>query len=183
MKVYAFVANGSEDSELVTTVDVLKRGKIDVLLVSIDDLFVTLSHGLIIKADMTIDNFSDELIDDAYGLIIPGGLKGVNAMLESKELLSIIKKFNDNKKFVSAICAGPTVLSKAGVIGDNKYTCYDGFEEKITDGKYQKGKSFVVSNNVITGRSMNYSIEFGLAILEYLKGKEDRIKVEKSILR
>jgi len=177
MKVLFLLSNGTEDTEFVATRDILIRAGIEVVTASINNIDVELSHKLTVMADTII---SDKMpIFD--GIIIPGGKAGVLNMLENETVLKLIKDYNDKHLLVSAICAAPTVLSKAGVLKNKKYTCYEGWQENISDGEYLK-KGVVRDDNIITARSMYYSIDFGLEIVEYLLNKEVKTKVMKGIL-
>ena len=183
MKILAFYTNGSEDAEFVITVDLLRRARIECLTVSIsDDDFIYTSHNLSTKPDAKLKDLTDEEIMSYDGLFLPGGKVGVSNLSQCDRLLKIIKEFHDNNKLVSAICAAPSVLSKAGIMSNHRFTCYDGWETLI-DGTYEKAMPYVVDKNVITGRSLNYSIDFTLAIIEYLTGSENREKVAKGILK
>jgi len=182
IKCLAIVANGSEDSELITCTDLIKRAGGEYKYCSLDEIEVTLSHGSKLVCDFLFDESSN--YEDYNLIFIPGGLKGVNRMYESNALLKLIKNFHDTNRFISAICAGPTVLALAQIMENHKFTCYDGFEEKtnVKDNYILKAPS-VVSGNVITGRSVNYVIEFTLDIIETMLGKDKRLALEKQILR
>ena len=177
MKVVIFVSNGTEDSEYVTTRDLLRRANIEVTTLSIDEKIVKLSHGLNIISDGLIDEY-----DTSDAIILPGGKVGVNNFLSNDKLLNIIREHHSLGKLTCAICAAPVVLHKAGILKNNSFTCYDGFEEGISDGCYIK-KPTIRSSNVITGRSMNYTIEFALNIIDYLLGDEATKRVKEGILR
>ena len=81
-----------------------------------------------------------------------------------------------------AICAAPTILGKAGVLKNKKYTCYDGFNEEIDDAEFIQGSPSIRDKNIITGRSAGHTTEFALTIIEYLKGKEESDRIAKAIL-
>ncbi|MBP5343033.1 DJ-1/PfpI family protein [bacterium] len=181
-KILAFYAEGSEDAEFVITVDLLRRAKIFVKTVSVSDRDkVTLSHNILTSPDTHISNLSSEEIDSYDGLFLPGGKAGVENLSKCEVLLKIIKDFHDSSKLVSAVCAAPSVLSKAGIMKNHKFTCYEGWQSQV-EGEYERCGT-VISSNVITGRSLNYSIDLSLEIIEYLLGAEKRKEVEKSILK
>ena len=183
MKILAFYTDGNEDAEFVITVDLLRRARIECLTVSADDKdFIYTSHNICTKPEAKLKDLSDEEIMSFDGLFIPGGKIGVENLSKNDRLLKIIKKFHDSNKLVSAICAAPTVLSKAGIMSNHKFTCYDGWES-LVDGIYEKAMPYVVDKNVITGRSLNYSVDFTLQIIEYLTGSENKEKVAKGILK
>ncbi len=182
MRILAFFATGSEDAEFVITVDLLRRARIEVLTVSVDDSNpVSLSHNINVTPDRILSDLGDEEIDEFDGLFLPGGKIGVSNLKKSDRLMSIIKRFNENKKLLSAICAAPTVLAHAGIMKGHKFTCYEGWQDEI-DGIYE-AVGAMKDENIVTGRSLNYSIDFSLLIIEYLLGSDAKEKVEKGILR
>lgn len=174
MKIIAFIAEGSEDTEFVTTTAVLKRAGIEILTVSImDEIIVSGSLGTKIMADKTLSMMMDEDIYKYDGIFFPGGVRGVKRFKDNKRILDIIRKFNDLNKYILAICAAPSILDKAGIIKeDTLYTVYDGYEEKINKGKYIKA-SAISSSNIYTGRSAGYSIDLALLFIKNVL-KEDK---------
>ena len=183
MKVLTIIGNGSEDTELVTTVDILRRGGVEVILASIDSMDVKLSHGFIIKADTLFKKLSDDECLKYDALFIPGGKAAFTSMHKIDRLFSLVKKFNEKGKIISSICAAPSIFGIAGVLDNKKFTCFDGFEKYMPNGKYIKESGSVKDENIITGRSMNYTVEFGLMLLEALTNKDTRIKIANAILR
>lgn len=182
MKILAFCANGSEDAEFIITVDLLRRAKVDVSIVSVENESIYTSHNVQIRADKMLKDMDKDELMSYDGLFLPGGKVGVSNLIKSNKLISLIKDFYNCGKLVSAICAAPTVLAKANIMSNHKFTCYDGFESLI-DGDYMKAMPYVIDSNIITGRSLNYTIDFALAIIEYLVGKDERERVEKGILK
>ena len=183
MKVLVFIANGTEDTELVTTLDLLKRAGIESKLVSLNTLEVTLSHGLVIKCDSTIRKLEITEALSYDSVFLPGGSKGVERMLKCDRLMDILKIFNFNNRVISAICAAPKVLYKAGILDYKKFTCYDGCEEGIKGAFYMEKAPVVKDSNIITGRSLNYSIDFSLELINVLLGEDAAFKVKKGILK
>lgn len=182
MKILAFIANGTEDSELVNTISLLKRAKIDNYLVSVEDMEVMCSHGLKVKADAKLSDLSLKALRDYDGIFIPGGSRGVNAFKNTESLLELIRMYALRAKPIMAICAGPQVLAKAGIMEGVNFTCYDTCEDEITMGIYHKEKGAIRDKNIITSRSAAYSFDFAFEIIEYLKGKEAVELVKKQIL-
>ena len=183
MRILTFIANGTEDSELVTTLDLLKRAGIDYYLVSLDEIEVTLSHGIRIKADSLLKDLSIKSMLNYDGIFLPGGSRGTNTFKNSEQLAQILIEYDLRAKPIMAICAAPTVLGKVGILEGKKYTCYDGCEEEIEGGRYMKNIGAIRDQNIITAKSVYYTINFALKIIEYLKGNESVELVEKQILR
>lgn len=168
------LANGFEDTEALTTRDVLLRAGIGITTSSINEnRQVETSFGLTLLADKPITilkNFSDYDF-----LVLPGGGRGTVNLSESEEVKRIIGHFVKNNKLVCAICAAPSVIGNLGYLKDVKYTCYAGFNEGI-DGIFT-GNEVEVDGNFITARSMKYTIPFALAIVEKLIGTEAKEEV------
>ena len=182
MKVLVLHHHGNEITEFIAPIDIMKRAGIEVHVVHQTCLDEPLeSEGVIDKA---IYNYWNNL-NEYDALIIPGGKRGVASFETSffnpkSSLLQDIKNFFASGKLVAAICAAPSLLGKAGMLVGKKYTCYPGWESDSFKGNYL-GKEVVVDGNLITGRSMYYSTDFGLKIIEYLLGKEKKIEVENKV--
>ena len=167
MKMLMLYANGFEDVEAIATRDVLVRAGIEVVDMSINENEdVTSSHNLRISG---LKSASKSDLSSFSGIILPGGSHGVNNLLLSDFVLNTVKEFYDQGKLVCAICAAPMVLGKLGLLKNREFTCYPGCEKGL-DGIYT-GKEVVEVDNIITGRSMLFSIAFGLKIIERLLGK------------
>lgn len=178
MKVLIIYADGFEDVEALATRDVLVRAKLDVFDAKIneDNEIVTSSHNLSIKGFNSLNNID---VNDFDAVILPGGSRGVNNLLKSDKVISLIKEFHNKNKLVCAICAAPMVLNKAGLLKEKRFTCYPGCEKGL-EGIYT-GEEVVVLDKMITARSMLYSLPFGLAIIEKLLGKEVRDTIYRQI--
>ncbi len=178
MKVLIIYVDGFEDVEALATRDILVRAKIDVIDAKIneDNEIVTSSHNLSIKGFKSLNNID---VNDFDAVILPGGSRGVNNLLKSDKVISLVKEFANKDKLVCAICAAPMVLNKAGLLKEKRFTCYPGCEKGL-EGIYT-GEEVVVLDKMITARSMLYSIPFGLAIIEKLLGKEVRDTIYRQI--
>lgn len=178
MKVLIIYADGFEDVEALATRDVLVRAKIDVIDAKIneDNEIVTSSHNLSIKGLKSLNNID---VNDFNAVILPGGSRGVNNLLKSEKVISLVKEFHNKNILVCAICAAPMVLNKAGLLKEKRFTCYPGCEKGL-EGIYT-GEEVVILDKMITARSMLYSIPFGLAIIEKLLGKEVRDTIYRQI--
>lgn len=173
MKALMIFADGFEDVEAVATRDVLIRAGIEVINARIKE-----EETVISSHKMYFNNFkrlSEVNLGDFDAIILPGGSKGVENLLESEEVIHAVRVMYLANRLVCAICAAPMVLGKAGILKDRPFTCYPGCEEGI-DGQYL-GSEVVEDGNIITARSMLYSIPFGLAIIKKLLNKDasDRV--------
>ena len=178
MKVLILYADGFEDVEALAARDVLVRAKIDVMDVKVNESeqLVTSSHKVSISGFKSIKNIN---VDEFNAIILPGGSRGVNNLLNSNEVIELVKEFHNKNKLVCAICAAPMVLDKAGILENKRFTCYPSCEVGLK-GIYT-GEEVVVLDRLITARSMLYSIPFGLAIIEKLLGKEVRDTIYRQI--
>ena len=163
-RVIILLANGFEEIEALAPLDVLRRLNYDVKLVSMNKTKeVMSSHGVSFNADLL---YSDDLYD-CKGVIIPGGMPGASNLRDDFRVISLIKKYNEEKKMIASICAGPIVLGKANVLVDKVATCYPGFENELNALRVLKEK-VVVSNNVITSRGPATAFDFAFEIATFL---------------
>lgn len=177
-KVTVFIADGTEEVECLTIVDLLRRAGIDVRLVSImESQTVLSSHKVTIVAD---GQFDTEDYSDSDMLFIPGGMPGVTNMLAHEGLKDLIKRFNAEGKRLGAVCAGPSVLGQAGVLEGKKATCFPGWEDKLNCGEYT-GALVQTDGLVITGRGLGACIEEGLEIIRIFKGDEASSDIKRRI--
>ena len=134
------------------------------------------SHKMSLIGFKSLKNIN---VNEFEAIILPGGSRGVNNLLKSSEVDYLVKEFNRLGKWVCAICAAPMVLGKNGLLHNKKYTCYPGCNEGL-DGIYT-GEELVVTDNIVTARSMLYSVPFGLKIIELLLGKSDSDRIYSQI--
>lgn len=179
-KVLVFLADGFEEIEGLTIVDYLRRVDISLDTVSIkDDLYVKAAHDVIIKADKSIDDIN---LDDYTALYIPGGTKGAERLRDDQRVIDIVKKFDQDKKIIAAICAGPIVLERAGVVSNKSVVSHPSVEcdlKKI--GKYEKDELVLVDGNIFTSRGAGASIYLALKLIEKICGKEVKEKLKPGI--
>lgn len=179
MEALILLADGFETTEALATYDIFKRShQINPTLVSISSSKeVISSQGIKIQADAILDEVNTSIYDM---LILPGGKKGVENLGNSQKVAFLVKSFfaNPNKE-VHAICAAPSILGKLGLLEGRKYTCFPGFEGPW--GKYTE-EGVTVDKELITGKSMGYTIPFALAIVERHYGKEIVASIEKGTL-
>ena len=174
MKLLMLLADGFEDTEALTTRDVLIRAGIEVTTASITDrIEVESSFGVRVLADALLKLIFDTTPYD--GIILPGGGRGTKNLSESPLVEMYLQKFASKNKLLCAICAAPSILGKYGYLVNQKYTCFAGFNIGIA-GDFT-GNEVEKSNNIITARSMQFSIPFALTIIEALLGKNTKEKV------
>ncbi len=176
-RVVMYFAEGYEEVEALTVIDILRRANVEVILAGVHDKTVVSVHQVSINMDETIENIDHNLIDM---IILPGGAKGVENMFHSEHVLQNIKKFHEEKKGIAAICAAPSILGRLGILKGKKATCYPGFE-KYLEGCTIETQKVVISNHIITAQAVGAAMEFGLAILETLQGKKVKDKIKKAM--
>ena len=186
---YIFFANGFEETEALAPIDVLRRGGVDLRIVSIyDDRTVTGSHRIPMIADMSFPEFLGEvrLEGTTSGdiMVFPGGMPGSTNLAACDRLMELMLDHYAAGGSVAAICAAPSVvLSKLPGLAGKTMTCYDGFEPALLEKGVKHTKEGVATDgNIITGRGAGHAVAFGLAILAHLKGKETADKVAASIM-
>ena len=187
--VYIFLANGFEEIEALVTLDVLRRGGVDVKTVSVlYDKFVTGSHKTTVVADMTYGEFKAEVqldgTDESDVMIFPGGMPGTRNLAENGEIINFMRLHYAEGGAVAAICAAPgLVVSQLPSLQGKHFTCFDGFEDApVARGGIYEQKPAVRDGNLITGRGAGCAVEFGLAILAHLKGEEAAAAVRHSLM-
>ena len=185
--VVIFLADGFEDMEALGTRDVLIRGGIPVQTVSIaDDYTAESSHGLTVFADTSRADFEPEeegtCREDV--MIFPGGMPGSRNLAEDQGLMDMMKRHYAAGGTVAAICAAPgLVLSQLDGLEGKKFTCFEGFQDAlIGKGAVYTPESTVTDGRIITGRGAGHAVNFGLAILRYLRGPEAAEKVKSGLM-
>ena len=178
-RVAVFYADGFEEVEALAPVDLLRRGGVDTVTVSIMGREVVHgSHGIDIKADTVIE----ELDFDSFDMIVlPGGKVGHENLEKCSMLRDKISEFDKNGKYIAAICAAPTILGRMGILKGRDATCYGGKEDAL-DGANKLKDPVVVSDHIITSRGMGTSIEFGLKLIEVLTDRENADKIGSSVM-
>ena len=169
-KVYEFIANGTEEIEALTVVDVLRRAGVECTTVSINDTEeVTMSHGVRMTCDTTIGKAD---VSDADMLLLPGGLPGSTNLNDCEAVRQALIRQAEAGKKIGAICAAPLVLGGLGLLKGKRATCYPGVETQMTGAEYTQ-ELFTIDGNIITGEGPAATLPYSYAILEMLgKGKE-----------
>lgn len=178
-KAYIFLADGFEEIEGLTVVDILRRAGIQIQMVSImGRTAITGSHGIQVEADLL---FEDGDLKDADLYVLPGGMPGTRHLGAHEGLGCLLKEAAEAGKKVAAICAAPSVLGGLGILEGKRAVCYPGFEEKLTGAKVSMDP-VMVSENVITSRGMGTAIPFALKLTAELLGQETADKLAASII-
>lgn len=159
-----FIADGCEEIEALTVVDLLRRAGIPIDMISVSGKkTVTGAHGITFETDTTLAETDFSSLD---GIILPGGMPGTIHLKENPDVIRTIQTFDEAGKLVAAICAAPTVLGAAGVLEGKKATCYPGMEDGLTGADFA-AEPVVVDGHIITSRGMGTAIDFSLAIIAF----------------
>ena len=178
-KAVVFLADGFEDIEALAAVDILRRGGVDLTIAGVTGMQVVSSHNVKIMADKDV---KDIKTDDYDAFICPGGMPGASNLRDSSIVIDIIKEAYGKGKIVSAICAAPMVLDKAGILADKDFTMYPGMENNAPSGSYKNDKFVVKDGKVITGAGPAAAFEYAFELLAELQGKEIASQVAKGML-
>lgn len=168
-QVCVFFAEGYEEIEALTVVDLLRRAGIDTATVSITgQRMVTGSHRIPVMMDQLFEEMDFEKTDM---LVLPGGMPGTKNLEARAELMTLLERFYQNGRYVAAICAAPSILGHRGMLEGRNACSFPEFETHLTGAQVSKN-SVEVSEHVITSRGMGCAIDFGLALVRVLKGQE-----------
>ncbi len=180
-RVAVFLADGFEEVEALTTVDLLRRAQIFVDTVSItEDYMVTGSHGITVQTE---DLFDEVDYDEFDVLCLPGGMKGVQNLKEDGDLRQLIAEFLDGGKKIAAICAAPTILGDMGRLKGRRVTCHPIVESEINAaGAVLTRQPATVDGNLITGQAAGSAVPFALKLIEVLAGKEKSEQIAENIV-
>ncbi|MCH1981011.1 DJ-1/PfpI family protein [Ruminococcus sp. OA3] len=178
-KVYIFLADGFEEVEGLTTVDLLRRAEIEVVMISIMGRHeVTGANGITVKADKL---FEDIDVSDADMLILPGGQPGTTNLGAYKPLTEVLLKWNAKGGKLAAICAAPMVFGGLGLLKGRRATCYPGCEGGL-DGAHTSEERVVTDGNITTSRGVGTAIAFGLELITILVNRETADTIKSSIV-
>lgn len=178
-KVYVFLADGFEEVEGLTVVDILRRAGADVSMVSITgDLKINGSHGICVMAD---ELFDEEKLADGDMYVLPGGMPGTLHLGEHAGLGRVLVDARKAGKKIAAICAAPSVLGALGLLEGEKAVCYPGMEDKLL-GAQTSSQAVMRSGQITTSRGVGTAIPFALALTAQLKGQEEADRIAASIV-
>ena len=177
--VLVLFAPGSEELETVTVVDILRRGGISVTLAGLEVGALRGSRGIVLMPDTTLD---DALKHDYDMVVLPGGQPGSDNLKADVRVLKLIQQMSQQGKYVTAICAAPSVLATAGLLDGKQATCFPGALDAFPQ-VMQRPVAVVEDGKLITSRGPGTAMDFALTLVERLAGKEKRLAVEAGLQR
>ncbi len=168
-KIAIFLADGHEEIEALTVVDICRRCGLEIDMVSItEDNWVKSSHNVTVKTDLV---FSQADFSEYEMLVLPGGMPGTKNLEAHEGLMAQVDAFYKNGKYIAAICAAPSIFGHKGILKGRKACCYPGMENHL-EGADVTGGPVEISDHVITSRGMGTAIDFALAIAGVFCGRE-----------
>jgi len=175
------LADGFEEIEAITVVDLLRRAGIEVCTAGLTSRMVTGSHAIRIEADTTLDGVGDSAFDM---IVLPGGMPGARNLRDDERVLELVRAQVRRGQFTAAICAAPSVLAAAGVLDGRTATSFPGFlDPGTTPGLTLSHAPVVVDGRIVTSRSAGTALDFSLALIELLAGRAVRDDVETRLKR
>ena len=181
MKVAEFLVDGFEQIEALAPVDLLRRAKIEVDIISVfDEKMVKSSHGVIVETEKDLKDIN---FDDYDMIILPGGPGTENYEKSDLFVEKLLKYSKDKEKYIAAICAAPSVLARLGILTGKNAACFPSVEnELIKDGAVLSRDKVVKDGTIITSRGAGTALDFSLKLVEVLKGTEKAEKISEMIV-
>ena len=181
VRVLVPLAQGCEELEAVTIIDLLRRANIEVITASLSDEPVTCSRGVVLIADTTLDAVMN---NDFDLIVLPGGLPGADNLNADKRIHQLINRLSNENKYIAAICAAPKVLVSNGILDGKTATAYPNSLSQLDTSSIQLANTPVeIDGKVITSRGPGTAMDFALSIIQELLGSETRQQVETPLLR
>ncbi|WP_457675250.1 DJ-1 family glyoxalase III [Thiolapillus sp.] len=175
------LAQGCEELEAVTVIDLLRRAGVEVVTAGLEEGPVTCSRGVVLVPDTTLEAV---LGDDFDMVVLPGGLPGADHLNEDPRIIRLLRQMADQGKYTAAICAAPKVLARAGLLQGRRATSYPGVLDALDLPDTVRDEEAVVADDrVITSRGPGTAMDFALELIEKLAGRDQRATVEAALVR
>ncbi|MBQ3527651.1 MAG: DJ-1/PfpI family protein [Clostridia bacterium] len=167
--VYLFLAEGFEEVEALTPVDLMRRAGIEVTTVGVGGEYIKGAHSITVKADLCDTEAAAG--DDIEMVVLPGGMPGTLNLKASEKVNEFIDKANDKGAFIAAICAAPSILGEKGLLKGKMAVCYPSFEDKLLGATvFQAG--VICDGNIITANAAGAALDFAAQLIGALKGED-----------
>jgi len=175
------LANGCEELEAVTVIDLLRRAGIEVITAGLAEGPVTASRGVVLMPDCSLDQVLDEEFDM---IVLPGGLPGADHLDADPRIHRLLQRMAEEDRYTAAICAAPKVLLNAGLLDGHKATAYPGvMDDLMGQGSQFLRDAVVTDGKVVTSRGPGTAMDFALTLIERLLGADKREEVETPLMR
>ncbi len=173
------LAQGCEELEAVTIIDLLRRAGISVTVAGLEAGLITASRGVLLMPETTLDAVLDQDFDL---VVLPGGLGGAQRLEADRRITALLRRMAEQGRYIAAICAAPRVLASAGLLKDREATSYPGALEGQTDIRLSSA-AVVRDGRFITSRGPGTAMDFALTLIEILCGQAQRDTVEAALQR
>lgn len=174
------LAEGCEELEAVTVIDLLRRAGVEVIVAGLEPGVVTASRGVMLQPDALLD----DVLDGDYDMVVlPGGGPGSDRLNTDNRIRELLVKMANSEKFTAAICAAPKVLVSAGVLDGKSATCYPGVMDNQVLPGLNTEQAVVQDGKVVTSRGPGTAIDFALKLIENLEGQAKHDEVEAGLVR
>lgn len=176
--VYVFLANGFEEIEALTPVDVLRRGGVEVVTVGVGGKTIVGSHNIVVQADIIDSQLTD--FNGVEAVVLPGGMPGTLNLEACKTVQQAIRYCDEKKIIIGAICAAPSILGHVGILMNKKAVCFPSFESELKG--YLPTEEYVCRDgHIITAKGMGVSLDFGLTLLAAVRSSAISDKVRTAV--
>lgn len=177
--IYVFLANGFEEVEAITPIDLLRRSGKEVITVGVGDNVIVGSHNIPIVTDTIVQEIA---LDNSLEMIVlPGGMPGTLNLEKNSYVQNAIDYCYENNIYIAAICAAPSILGHKGLLKGKTAVCYEGFETQL-EGAEIASSSVASDGNIITARGAGVAVDFSLKLVEKLVSEEERVRLSRAIL-
>ncbi len=177
--IYVYLANGFEETEAITPIDMLRRAEKKVITVGIGDNIVVSSHGIPVVTDTIVQEAP--LTDELEMIVLPGGMPGTLNLEKSDYVQQAIDFCMEKNLPIGAICAAPSILGHKGILRGKKAVCYQGFEAQLDGAEIGTG-AVAVDGNIITARGAGVAMQFALALVEKAVSKAESDRQFKAVM-
>lgn len=178
-KVMVILADGFEEIEAVSVIDILRRAMLHVDIVALKEGAVKSARNMLIMPDTVVSAVN---ADEYEMIVLPGGMPGAKNIDENEKVGEILKKFNEQEKFIAAICAAPFVLAKRGILDGKMATSYPTFRDEVGKVSDYQEAGIVVDEHIITSRGPATAAEFAFTLVELLKDEETAERLRETML-
>ncbi len=177
--IYVYLANGFEETEAVTPIDMLRRAEKKVVTVGVGDNIIVSSHGIPVVTDTIVQEA--QLTDELEMIVLPGGMPGTLNLEKSEYVQQAIDFCMEKNLPIGAICAAPSILGHKGLLKGKKAVCYQGFEAQLEGAEISTG-AVAVDGNIITARGAGVAMQFALALVEKAVSKAESERQFKAVM-
>jgi 4-methyl-5(b-hydroxyethyl)-thiazole monophosphate biosynthesis len=179
--IYIFLAEGFEEIEALCPLDLMRRAGLEAKTVGVGGEYITGAHAITVRADMTDAEFGASEIRKADMIFLPGGMPGTLNLGASGTVRDAIRSAAEDKKYIAAICAAPSILGDMGLLLGKEAICYPGFEKQLVGATISE-KRVVLDGNILTAAGMGAALDMGLAIVEIFCGKEKAESLRSAVI-